>query len=849
MNRKFKLTLLSLVLLFLISVSNASAASCGRVDTAGGDYYYQCSNNQITKTAAVMLGDRIDNFATTTTVASWSFYDGLTGMSTTYSRDLPECAFIPNPQSTFQLITGAIAHAPCLGNSFINWNSSTVCDLGNTGVVDYNSFINASCINGIYKYTIGANKGGGSMGGCGGVPWPFGGTEACRLPVCSLVPSDINLTISSNTQNYDLFTAAGSPGCPVNVIVTINSGVTVSSNSTSQAAIYGSQNLPTGSSVKIINNGTIHGMGGRGGVIINSISKTSFKDTMGFKGGDAIKLTAKTTIENNGSIFGGGGGGAGATILYALNSDWTHDFSGGGGGAGGGVGGDAVKTTGLFYTTNNIASTCANCGGYAGTTGVSGVGGAAKPSRYNNPTFIGGNGGNYGEAGGNSFYKYITGARILGESQGGAPGKSINTNGFCISVTGNTPTKIKGEISGVSGEGCNPISIPTPTLNLNISSNTQNYNLFTSAGSPTSAVNIILTINSGVTVSSNTISHAAIYGSQNLPSGSTVRIVNNGTIHGMGGRGGVIINSISKTSFKDTMGFKGGDAIQLTAKTKIENNGSILGGGGGGAGITVLYTLNDDWVHDFSGGSGGAGGGAAGDSVRTDGFDKQTTNILSTCAGCGGYAGTTGVSGVGGAAKPSRYGASFPGGAGGNYGEVGGNNFYKNVTGSPILAESQGGAPGKSINTNGYCLSITGNTPTTVKGEVGGVTGERCDTSCGAIQTKNLTISSDTQNYDLFIAAGSPTCPVNVNLTINSGKTVSSATTSKAAIYGSSNLPTGSTVNIINNGTIHGKGGKGGPISISNVKGYDGSNAVSLIASTTINNLNGYVLGGGGGGG
>ena len=81
----------------------------------------------------------------------------------------------------------------------------------------------------------------------------------------------INLTISSNTNNYNIVSTerggtydAGN----TDVTLTINSGVVVSSNAASQftPALNTGSNWTTGDTITIINNGTIKGKGGAGGV-------------------------------------------------------------------------------------------------------------------------------------------------------------------------------------------------------------------------------------------------------------------------------------------------------------------------------------------------------------------------------------------------------------------------------------------------------------------------------------------------------------------------------------------------------------------------------------------------------
>ena len=111
------------------------------------------------------------------------------------------------------------------------------------------------------------------------------------------------MTINSDTNNYNIYNALGYPTSPVHIKLIINPGVVVGSTSTSQPALT-TGNLPVGSSVTIINNGSIVGKGGDGGK-----GKTLANGLPGKNGGSAFEAKVQTTIENNSIIKGGGGGG------------------------------------------------------------------------------------------------------------------------------------------------------------------------------------------------------------------------------------------------------------------------------------------------------------------------------------------------------------------------------------------------------------------------------------------------------------------------------------------------------------------------------------------------------------
>jgi len=135
-----------------------------------------------------------------------------------------------------------------------------------------------------------------------------------------------------------------------------------------------------------------------------------------------------------------------------------------------------------------------------------------------------------------------------------------------------------------------------------ITTNTFNYNIFTSAGSPTEPVRVTVTINSGIIVGSTDTSIPALT-IENFAGGSRVTIINNGVIVGRGGNGG------AGFSTSGTSGKNGGTAISTTVPLSIENNGFIGGGGGGGQG-GKKGTCGE--CYDDFGSSGGGGAGQNG---------------------------------------------------------------------------------------------------------------------------------------------------------------------------------------------------------------------------------------------
>lgn len=107
-----------------------------------------------------------------------------------------------------------------------------------------------------------------------------------------------------------------------------------------------------------------------------------------------------------------------------------------------------------------------------------------------------------------------------------------------------------------------------------------------------------------------------------------------------------------------------------------------------------------------------------------------------------------------------------------------------------------------------------------------------------------LTISADTSAYNVRTAASSPAFACDVIVTINSGIIVSASGTvgsgSGRAFDTGTGWATGTTIKLINNGFVEGYGG--------NANSQAGGDAIYLQYAMTIDNTNGYIRGGGGGG-
>lgn len=132
----------------------------------------------------------------------------------------------------------------------------------------------------------------------------------------------------------------------------------------------------------------------------------------------------------------------------------------------------------------------------------------------------------------------------------------------------------------------------------------------------------------------------------------------------------------------------------------------------------------------------------------------------------------------------------------------------------------------------------------------------------GAGKVFNVTIATNQTNYNLLtVLTASPynynnTDKATINLTINSGVQVTASSTGTPALTTGS-ITSNAKLNIINNGSIKGKGGAGGnggegPDGIG-ATGSAGGTALSIASSlsgkVTITNGSGEIFGGGGGGG
>jgi len=228
-----------------------------------------------------------------------------------------------------------------------------------------------------------------------------------RLVVYTVVVEPcITVNLTSSATNYDLQAANGlaGPGTPICVVFNVAPGVSINSANASQPA-YSSGNLDNRSNVGILNNGNIIGRGGDGayGGGLTGIPPGN----PGNPGGDAMNLSCRTTIVNNGYIYGGGSGGGSVglsfsfTIPFVGSSVTIGAGLGGGGGAELGAGGAAPSGIVIGAFRDGSSAT-------AGVGAAPGAGGSfsapisipvGPASITVTPSGGGGNGGAFGQTG------------------------------------------------------------------------------------------------------------------------------------------------------------------------------------------------------------------------------------------------------------------------------------------------------------------------------------------------------------------------------------------------------------------------------------------------------------------
>jgi hypothetical protein len=250
--------------------------------------------------------------------------------------------------------------------------------------------------------------------------------------------SGFALTIASNTNNYNLRSAAVAAGWPgttdTSVTVTLNPGVYVGSGSTGSYAFDVGSPWPAGSTVTLVNQGTVVGRGGNGGAGGRGFpgqAPTSQITTTGSAGGGGLVTTRATTITNNGKIAGGGGGGGGGGSSTHKNS-----IRAGGGGGGAGIGGGSGGTGGTGHYQTGHGSQNGQGSSYTAAGSGGGAGSSTSIGQTARVGGAGGAGGSYGSGGshggnGNHDTGDHTGPGVGTQGlSGGAAGAAVAGNPF-----------------------------------------------------------------------------------------------------------------------------------------------------------------------------------------------------------------------------------------------------------------------------------------------------------------------------------------------------------------------------------------------------------------------------------
>jgi hypothetical protein len=248
-----------------------------------------------------------------------------------------------------------------------------------------------------------------------------------------------NFSITSNLNNTNLRSLAVAAGWDENapLLATVNSGVYISSNSTSTPALTVSGSFPGG--VTLANNGYIIGLGGNGGRGGNERNA----GTAGTAGGTAMLVSSPLSIINNQTIAGGGGGGGGGGAIYFADPEGVFEnypYDGwAGGGGGGGRGTPVANTTGGAAGVGDPQASriaTAGSGGTFSSAGAAGLGSLSPNGAYGGGN--GGAGGSWGYPGSDGGRGFIhDGTYYIGYfgGAGGAAGNAVSGNSYVTWLT------------------------------------------------------------------------------------------------------------------------------------------------------------------------------------------------------------------------------------------------------------------------------------------------------------------------------------------------------------------------------------------------------------------------------
>ena len=274
----------------------------------------------------------------------------------------------------------------------------------------------------------------------------------------------------------------------------------------------------------------------------------------------------------------------------------------------------------------------------------------------------------------------------------------------------NVPAGTQGEGGGIASSGSISIgdffgSRQRVTINLTISSNTQNYQISQQRGGTYEAgfTDIVLTNNAQV--GSTAVGTAGIYTgtAPNYASGDTVKIINAGHIRGRGGNGGA---GMANNGTGVAAGQIAGDAIETTFPLTVVNNSGakLLGGGGGGGGAGRGSTVQPGQPGNPPTQSGGKSQGQQPGQPS----NPPATQFFGGGGGGGGAGNQVGSGGAGGSSQGQAGqagGADSGGGGGDTTGQTNPNGGAGGAVGAAGAAGQQGGAAGAA----GHAIESNGN--------------------------------------------------------------------------------------------------------------------------------------------
>jgi hypothetical protein len=234
-------------------------------------------------------------------------------------------------------------------------------------------------------------------------------------------------------------------------------------------------------------------------------------------------------------------------------------------------------------------------------------------------------------------------------------------------------------------------------VSLTISTNQTNLNLrtYALANGWDGASALVVTIGTGVIVSSTAVGTPALTVAGSFPAG--VSLINSGLILGKGGQGGAGGNVSTSGPYLQAgfTGSSGGLALSVSSAISITNNNIVAGGGGGGGGGG---SVSNGAKSGLSISGGGGGGGGTGTGALGNGGSASGAAAGGVYQGRPGTAGTTSAGGAGGAAI--GYGGA--GGTGGAYGSSGSNGGASAATNFGQGGAGAAGAAGACTAGNSF---------------------------------------------------------------------------------------------------------------------------------------------------